>query len=120
MLLLLLKMICQQTFSKWMILESLAPTIPSAKSSSFKSILYLVFKIPLSHSSSFAFLKFFYFYIFGLFVFLGLHPGHMEVPRLGVQSELQPPAYTRATKLGIQTASSTYTTAHGNTGSSTH
>ena len=29
--------------------------------------------------------------------FLGLHPQHVEVPRLGVESELQPPAYTRAT-----------------------
>ena len=30
------------------------------------------------------------------FVFLGPHPLHMEVPRLGVQSELQLPAYTTA------------------------
>ena len=29
------------------------------------------------------------------FVFLGLHPQHMEVPRLGVQSGLQLPAYTQ-------------------------
>ena len=29
--------------------------------------------------------------------FLGLHQGLMEVPRLGVQSELLPPAYARAT-----------------------
>ena len=26
---------------------------------------------------------------FGFFFFLGLHLGHMEVPRLGVESELQ-------------------------------
>ena len=32
-----------------------------------------------------------------VFVFLGLHTWHMEVPRLGVQSELQLPAYARAT-----------------------
>ena len=32
-----------------------------------------------------------------LFCFLGLHLKHMEVPRLGVQSELQLPAYTTAT-----------------------
>ena len=31
------------------------------------------------------------------FVFLGPHPRHMEVPRLGVKVELQPPAYTTAT-----------------------
>ena len=27
---------------------------------------------------------FLYLFFFGLFVFLGLHPWHMEVPRLGV------------------------------------
>ena len=32
-----------------------------------------------------------------LLVFLGLHLWHMEVPRLGVKSELQLPAYTTAT-----------------------
>ena len=31
------------------------------------------------------------------FVFLGLCPWHMEVPRLGVKPELQLPAYTTAT-----------------------
>ena len=43
-------------------------------------------------------------YIYHLFnapppfwVFLGLHPQHMKVPRLGVESELQLPAYTTAT-----------------------
>jgi len=30
------------------------------------------------------------------FVFLGPHPQHMEVPRLGVESELQLPAYATA------------------------
>ena len=32
-------------------------------------------------------------YLFIYFCFLGLHPQHMEVPRLGVNSELQPLAY---------------------------
>ena len=32
-----------------------------------------------------------------LFIFLGLHPRHMEVSRLGVELELQLPAYTTAT-----------------------
>ena len=32
-------------------------------------------------------------------VFLGLHPQQMEVPRRGVQLELEPPAYTRATAM---------------------
>ena len=35
-----------------------------------------------------------YSFFFGLF--LGLHSRHMEVPRLGVQLELKPPAYVRA------------------------
>ena len=34
---------------------------------------------------------------FFFFCFLGLHPQHMEIPRLGVKSELQLPAYTTAT-----------------------
>ena len=37
------------------------------------------------------------FYLFIFFVFLGPHLRHMEVPGLGVQSELQLPAYTAAT-----------------------
>ena len=31
------------------------------------------------------------------FVFSGLHPQHMQVPRLGVELELSLPAYARAT-----------------------
>ena len=34
-----------------------------------------------------------------LFFFLGPHPRHMDVPRLGVESELQPPAYDIATAM---------------------
>ena len=37
--------------------------------------------------------------LFFFFVFLGLHSWHMEVPRLGVQLELWPPAYARATAM---------------------
>ena len=37
-------------------------------------------------------------YLF-IFCFLGLHPWHMEVPGLGVESELQLPAYTTATAM---------------------
>ena len=36
------------------------------------------------------------FFFFCLFVFLGLHPQHMEVPRLEVKSELQLLAYATA------------------------
>ena len=39
-------------------------------------------------------------------------PGYMEVPRLGVESELQRPADTTATAMWDLT----YTTAHGNAG----
>ena len=34
--------------------------------------------------------------MFVCFAFLGLHSQHMEVPSLGVESELQLPAYTTA------------------------
>ena len=37
------------------------------------------------------------FFFFWSFVFLGPHPRHMEVPRLGVESEQQLLAYARAT-----------------------
>ena len=33
-------------------------------------------------------------FFFFLLCFLGPHPKHMEVPRLGTESELQLPAYT--------------------------
>ena len=56
-------------------------------------------------------------YIHQIFVifFLGPNPQHMEVPRLGVDSELQLPAYTTATAM-----SETYTTAHSSAVSLTH
>ena len=38
-------------------------------------------------------------FLFFGFWFLGLHPQHMEVPRLGVKSELELPAYATATAL---------------------
>ena len=38
-----------------------------------------------------------FFFIFCLFVFLGPRPWHLEVPGLGVELELQLPAYARAT-----------------------
>ena len=41
---------------------------------------------------------FLFIYLF-IFVFLGPHPQHMEVPRLGVQSELWPLAYDTATAM---------------------
>ena len=44
-------------------------------------------------------LVFIFFCFFFLFCFLGPHLKHMEIPRLGVQSELQLPAYTTATAM---------------------
>ena len=40
----------------------------------------------------------FFFFFFCLLSFAGQQPWHMEVPRQGVQLELQLPAYTTATK----------------------
>ena len=52
-------------------------------------------------------------FFFGLWSFLGLHLQHVEVPRLGVESELAGLPHK------IQAASATHTTAHGNAGSLT-
>ena len=52
-----------------------------------------------------------------LFLFsLWPHLQHMEVPRPGIKSELQLPAYTTATATWIWATSMTYTTAFGNAG----
>ena len=40
--------------------------------------------------------NYFCFGLFWVFIFLGPHPKHMEVPRLGVESERQLPAYATA------------------------
>ena len=49
------------------------------------------------------------------FSFLALHPQHLEVPRLGVESELHPLAMPQSQQRGIRAMSVTYTTAHDNT-----
>ena len=56
------------------------------------------------------------------FVCVGLHPRHMEVPRLGVKSELQLLAYATATATATRDLSPIfdYNTAHSNTRSLTH
>ena len=51
---------------------------------------------PLSHQGT---PMLFIFYLFLSFVLLGPHLQHMEVPRLGIKSELQLPAYTTATAM---------------------
>ena len=40
---------------------------------------------------------FLFYFLFNFFVILGPQPWHMEIPKLGVQAELQLPAYTTAT-----------------------
>ena len=54
------------------------------------------------------------------FFFLGPHPWHMEVPRLGVKLELLLLAYATAMETWALSLSATYTIAHGNTRSPTH
>ena len=54
-----------------------------------------------------------------IFVFLGLL-WHMEVPRLGVESELQPLAYTTATGMPDPSLICNLPTTHGNARSLTH
>ena len=53
--------------------------------------------------------------VFFFLVFLGLYPQHMEVPRLGVESELQLPAYATATAIPDLSYICDHTTAQGNT-----
>ena len=55
-------------------------------------------------------------YLFFFCLLLG-HLQHMEVPRLGVESELQLPPTSQTQQHQIQATSATYTTAHSNTGS---
>ena len=53
-------------------------------------------------------------------VLSGLHLQHMEVPRLGVELELQLLPIPQTQQLRIQAASASYTTAHGSARSLTH
>ena len=63
--------------------------------------------------------------LFKIFAFFagvgwGAHPRHIEVPKLGVELELQLLAYTTATAMPDLSLSATYTTAHGNARSLTY
>ena len=71
------------------------------------------------------FLLLLFFLSFPFFCILGPHLRHLEVPRLGVKSELQLPSYTTATAMQaymphLQATSATYTTAHSSIESLTH
>ena len=54
------------------------------------------------------------------FVILGLYPQHMYVPRLGLNQSCSCQPANSHSNVGIQATSWTYTTAHGNAGSSMH
>ena len=58
--------------------------------------------------------------VFFFLVFLGLHPRHMEVPKLGVYLGLYPLAYAKPQQRGVQAESVTHTRVQGNAGSLTH
>ena len=60
----------------------------------------------------------FFSFLFFFFFFLGPYQQHMEVPRLGVKSELQLPAYATAT--AMPDLSRICDLHHGNTRSLTH
>ena len=49
------------------------------------------------YQENFSIFLFIYLFVCLFIYFLGLHPWHMEVPRLGVDSELQLPIYITAT-----------------------
>ena len=58
---------------------------------------------------------------FSFLFFLGPHLRHMEVPRPGIESQLQLLAYTNShNNMGSEPCLVTYTTAHGNAESLTH
>ena len=59
---------------------------------SFLCIFFCIYQYVFFLSN---FIEWFFFFFF--FCLLGPHPWHMEVPRSGVESELQLPAYTTAT-----------------------
>ena len=73
-------------------------------------------KSTFSLSQIFRFLNSFLIFFF----FLRLHLWHMEVPRLGVQLELQLRPLPQPQQYWIQAISATYTTAYSNARSLTH
>ena len=87
------------------------------------SIVGVTICIPTSSVGGFTFLRTLssscYLFIC-LFVFLGLQPQHMEVPRLGANSSCSHWPIPQPQKHQTQAVSAAYTTAHGNTGSLTH
>ena len=62
----------------------------------------------------------FIFFLSFFIIFLWPHLRHMEVPGIGVQSELQLLGYTTSTAMPDPSRVCDYTTAHGNARSLTH
>ena len=69
------------------------------KQPSQKSLKFLIYLLPfISTFTQISFLDI----VFGFVcLFFGLHPWHLEVPRLGVELELQLPAYVIATAMQV-------------------
>ena len=94
----------------------------------FLPCLFFPLRVSLFFIFIYLFTYFNFNFFFCFFVFLGLHLWHMEVPRLGVELELQLASYvathlhiyTHPEQCGIQAKSVIYTTAHSNAGSLTH
>ena len=89
----------------------------SQRSNKFQIMLHL-----LDYSQSFCLfaLVWFGFFVFCFLVFLGLHPWHMEVPRLGSNQSCSCGPTPQLQQCQIWASSATYTTAHDNAWSLTH
>ena len=85
-----------------------------------REVLCSVKSCDMSVTCLFCVCRVFCLFVFFCFCFLGPHPGHMEVPRLGVKSELYLLAYTTPIATRDLSASVTHTTAYSNAGSLTH
>ena len=77
----------------------------------FRYLLGMNIDYSLNGCSGFVLFLFVVFWGF-IFCFLGPHPRHMEVPRLGVESELQLPACATATATAMQDPSRVYELHH--------
>ena len=89
-----------RVFSPWSICSFSPISLMKLKINLYRKINHQILNTPenLSQKRVFSISFFFSFFFFFLsFVFLGLHPWQMKVPRLGVVSELQPLAYATAT-----------------------
>ena len=82
-----------------MIVDIYVPKFISFTSSGLYALFWLRYYSQAWLTINYSFLLIFVIIISVIFGFLGPHPWHMEVPRLGVQLELQLLAYTTATEM---------------------